>query len=260
MNADEIRGRWIEAIWPVPGHVRALTTTRGSGEVSETPFDIGTQSPVAAQSPWQHRELLRQATTGGSGQLQWLRQVHGNRCIRATLNSCASAPEADAAWTDVPGLGLVVQTADCVPVVVAERSGEKIGAAHGGWRGLAGGVIERLIDAMGKASALVAWIGPAIGRDAYEVGEDVRMRMRSAFGAVMTDAVFTPGARPGKWQLDLHALTTRLLAAAGVSEVYGARICTFSDPRFHSYRRDGSTGRMATVVWKQADFQRVPVA
>ena len=200
----------------------------------------------------QHRETLRRATTGCSGRLQWLRQVHGNRCIRATADSCATEPQADAAWTDQTELGLVIQTADCVPVAVADRSGDRIGAAHGGWRGLAGGVIERLVAAMGNAGSLVAWIGPAIGRDAYEVGSDVRGAVRSAAGAALANEVFSPGAALGKWQLDLHALAAKLLAAAGVCEIYGERLCTHADPRFFSYRRDGVTGRMATVIWKTA--------
>ena len=143
------------------------------------------------------RKALREATVGAAGSLQWLRQVHGNRSVLATVDSCAGAPEADAAWTDAPGLGLVIQTADCVPIAVADPARDRIGAAHGGWRGLARGVIGRLIGAMGPSPSMMAWIGPAIGRNAYEVGEDVRSSMRSAFGAAMTEAVFLPGARPG---------------------------------------------------------------
>ena len=120
-------------------------------------------------------------------------------------------------------------------------------AAGAAWRA---GVIGRLIAAMGPSPSLVAWIGPAIGADAYEVGDDVRSAMRSAFGAAVTEEVFVPGVRPGKWQLDLHGLSGRLLGAAGVGRVYGKRLCTFSDPRFYSYRRGGSPGLMATVVWK----------
>ena len=198
----------------------------------------------------QHRDFLRATTTGHVGRLQWLRQVHGNRCIRATFDSCATAPEADAVWTDETGLGLVVQTADCVPIAVADQTGDRIGIAHGGWRGLVGGVIESLVEALGNTAPLVAWIGPAIGPDAYEVGAEVRTAACSAFGAALAKEVFIPGARPGKWQLDLYALSARLLAAVGVTQVHGDRLCTYSDPRFYSYRRDGVTGRMATVIWK----------
>ena len=241
---------WIEAAWPAPGHVRALTTTRSGPQAPGADFDVGLRGAAAAQTVAQHRETLRRATTGCSGRLQWLRQVHGNRCVRATADSCATEPQADAAWTDQTGLGLVIQTADCVPVVVADHCGDRIGAAHGGWRGLAGGVIERLVAAMGNAASLVAWIGPAIGRDAYEVGPDVRRAVHSASGAALADEVFSPGVGPDKWYLDLHGLARKLLAAAGVGEIYGERLCTYADPRFYSYRRDGVTGRMATVIWK----------
>ncbi len=202
---------------------------------------------------------MRDATVGAGGHLQWLRQVHGDRCVQARAGSCSGEPEADAVWTDNFALGLVIQTADCVPIVVTDTATDRIGAAHAGWRGLARGVVGRLIDSMGSSPSMMAWIGPAIGPDAYEVGEDVRSAMHSALGAAAADSVFVPGARPGKWQLDLHGLAKRLLAAAGVEHVYGDRLCTFSDSRFHSYRRDGGASRMATVVWKN-EFGRAPVA
>ena len=250
MNAEKARAGWIEARWPLAGRVRALTTTRDTDAMSGTGLGVVAGEPASVPDTSAGREWLRMATVGADGRLQWLRQVHGNRCVRADFDSSSTAPEADAAWTETPGLGLVVQTADCVPVVIADRKGGRIGIAHGGWRGLAGGVVGCLVDAIGASSGLVGWIGPAIGRDAYEVGEDVRSKMRSAFGTAVADAVFTPGVRPGKWQLDLHGLTARLLTAAGVGEVSGERLCTFSDSRFYSYRRDGASGRLTTVVWK----------
>jgi len=249
VNAGEVRAGWIEANWPLNGRVRVLTTSRETDAMAHADLGVDAGEPTSVPETSPGREWLRKATVGTSGHLQWLRQVHGKRCVPAGFDSCSTAPEADAAWTDAAGLGLVIQTADCVPVAIADRNSARIGVAHGGWRGLAAGVIGRLVDAMGPSSGLVAWIGPAIGRDAYEVGEDVRSRMRSAFGRALADAVFTPGVRPGKWQLDLYRLTTQLLHAAGVGEVSGERLCTFSDPRFYSYRRDGATGRMATVVW-----------
>ena len=253
MNADGIRAGWIEANWPAAGRVRLLTTSRGTDAAARA--DLGAAGGKSSSVPDTSagREWLRKVTVGACGNLQWLRQVHGNRCVRATVDSCSTAREADAVWTDATDLGLAIQTADCVPVVVADPERGRIGAAHGGWRGLAAGVVGRLVDAMGPSSRLVAWIGPAIGQDAYEVGEDVRSKMRSAFGPAVCDAVFAAGVRPGKWQLDLYGLTVRLLRAAGVGEVTGERLCTFADPRFYSYRRDGATGRMATVVWKPSN-------
>ena len=251
MNAGEVRAGWVEANWPLAGRVRVLTTSRETDAMAHADVGFGEPTSVPETSPG--REWLRMATVGASGHLQWLRQVHGNRCVRAGVDSCSTVPEADAVWTDAADLGLVIQTADCVPVAVGDRNSGRIGIAHGGWRGLAAGVVGRLVDAMGPSSGLVAWIGPAIGQGAYEVGEDVRSKMRSAFGRAMAEAVFTPGVRPGKWQLDLYGLTVRLLQGAGVGEVSGQRLCTFSDPRFYSYRRDGATGRLATVIWKPSN-------
>ena len=250
MTVDEPHPGWIEGGWPVAGPFRVLTSSRGTDAMAAADQGALGGEPVSVPGTSAGREWLRRTTVGASGHLQWLRQVHGNRCVRATFDSCSTAPQADAVWTDAAGLGLAIQTADCVPVVVADRQSGRIGAAHGGWRGLAGGVVGRLVAAMGPSSGLAAWIGPAIGWDAYEVGEDVRSAMRSAFGRSLVEGVCTPGVRPGRWQLDLFGLTVRLLHAAGVGEVGGERLCTLSDPRFHSHRRDGTSGRMATLVWK----------
>ncbi len=235
---------WIEATWPAPVAVQALTTTRA----------LLNRALTAAPDPSQPDRLpssFPRLEHSRLKHLQWLRQVHGNRCIHATVGSSPATPRADAAWTDAANLGLVVLTADCVPIVVTDGRGERIGVAHGGWRGLAEGVVASLIAGMGVSGSLMAWIGPAIGRDAYTVGEDVYETVRSAFGRTLTEAVFSAAPWPGKWHLDLFALSGRLLNAAGVNAVYGDRLCTFSDPRFHSYRRDATTRRMATVVWKK---------
>ena len=246
-----LQEKWIAATWPAPAHVRALTTTRGADGEPPVGFDIGGHGGSPASILDANRKLLQSTTTGSAGKLQWLCQVHGNRCLHATVDSCSTTPEADSAWTDEAGLGLAIQTADCVPVAIADDAGDRIGLAHGGWRGLVGGVIERLVASMEQGAGLMAWIGPAIGFEAYEVGGDVYEAVVSAFGAPMASSVFSAGARPGKWHLDLFALAERRLAAAGVQRVYGERMCTFSNPRFYSYRRDGDTGRMATVVWKR---------
>lgn len=250
VNPGGIRAPWIEATWPVNREFLALTTTRITDALAVPDFDTGTGAPASVPESSAGREWLRKSTVGPGGHLQWLRQVHGDHCIRANLEDCTGVPEADAAWTDATGLGLVIQTADCVPVAIADSRSGRIGVAHGGWRGLASGVVGRLVNAMGQSTSLVAWIGPAIGRDAYEVGEDVRSKMCQAFDDAVTGEVFTPGTRPDKWQLDLHALTAKLLANAGVNRVYGDRLCTFSDARFHSHRRERSAGRMATVIWR----------
>lgn len=240
-----VAGRW-------PARTRALTTTRRppAGGCSAPPFDalnladhVGDDPrAVAANRAW------LQAQTG-LREIQWLTQIHGSRCIEANARTLGRAPEADAAWTAQPGLALGILTADCVPVVIADREGVVVGVAHGGWRGLVGGVLEALVCALPvPAQRLCAWIGPAIGPEAYEIGEDVAAAVRAVDRAV-ADTCLRAGRRPGKHQLDLFALTEALLARAGVAVLPGARTCTYSDARFYSYRRDGQTGRMATVAW-----------
>ena len=228
-----------------------MTTARGGDGERPADFDVGGRGASPASIVAANRDSLRTAATGTAGQLQWLQQVHGTCCIRANFDTCGTTPEADSAWTDETGLGLAIQTADCVPVAIADDGGNRIGLAHGGWRGLVGGVVERLVEAMGPGAPLVAWIGPAIGQNAYEVGADVHDAVVAAFGTSLAGEVLRPGTRIRKWHLDLFALAERRLAAAGVQRVYGERLCTFSERRFYSYRRDGTSRRMATVVCKR---------
>jgi len=179
----------------------------------------------------------------------WLDQVHGT--VVADFDAADPGrhrvpPTADAAVTTRAGRICVIMTADCLPVLLADRDGTVVGAAHGGWRGLARGIIEATIAAMRLRGAdpadLLAWLGPAIGPRAYEVGRDVA----DALGG---GPALTPG-RPGHWHLDLYALARARLRTCGISRIYGGEWCTFSEPaRFFSYRRDGVTGRQATLIW-----------
>ena len=181
---------------------------------------------------------------------RWLKQVHGTRVVDA--GTVADRVEADAAFAREPRTVCAVLIADCLPVLFTDRVGSIVAVAHAGWRGLAGGVIARTVGALRKHTAhdVIAYVGPGIGRDAFEVGEDV-YRAFTAHDAEAADA-FVPH-RPGKWLADLPALARRALAASGVSEVYGGGFCTWSDPaRFFSYRRDGETGRMAALIWREA--------
>ncbi|HEX2198152.1 MAG TPA: peptidoglycan editing factor PgeF [Burkholderiales bacterium] len=171
----------------------------------------------------------------------WLRQVHGNTVI--DLDASSMEREGDAALTRVPGTVCAIKAADCMPVLLTDEAGTVVAGAHAGWRGLAAGVIEATIHAMGvPGSRLIAWMGPAIGPGVYEVGDEVR--------AVFEEKdAFSP-ARPGHWLLDLYAVARHRLKREGVQSVFGGGFCTFSDPqRFYSYRRDGSTGRMAALIW-----------
>jgi hypothetical protein len=179
----------------------------------------------------------------------WMKQVHGTAVIdpeRATPET-----EADAAVTRRPGCVCVVTTADCLPVFLSERAGRVAGIAHAGWRGLAGGVLENAVRAMGAPPEdLIAYIGPGVGARRYEVGEEVRRAFVDRDPRAATS--FAPASH-GKYFADLHALARGRLAAAGVAEIHGGGFCTASDDRFFSFRRDRTTGRMANLVWLEDD-------
>lgn len=246
-------GDWVVPGPGWPGSVRALTTVRhppGAAGVSRGPYaawNLADHVDDAVAAVAANRRALLAAT--GLSAVQWLQQVHGTTVVAATAETSRQVPVADAAWTSERGLGLAVLTADCVPVVLANRSGTVVGVAHGGWRGLVGGVVGALVAAMPESAGdLVAWVGPAIGPGAYEVGQDVADAV-AALGPALGSGCLLPGRRPDRFQLDLFVLTEALLDAAGVEVLPFARTCTFSDARFYSYRRDGVTGRMATLAW-----------
>ena len=236
---------WLRPDWNAAPNVRAFVTTRAGGTSHGAYASMNTSERVG-DAPFaveQNRALLRAALPHDP---VWLMQVHGTEVVDAA--SVSSIPHADAAFARAHRVVCVVQVADCLPVLLADRAGTVVAVAHAGWRGLAGGVIERTIAAMRAAPGdLVAWLGPAIGQDAFEVGGDVYEAFvgRDAGAA----RAFRPGA-PGKWHADLYALARRRLAAAGVAEVSGGGWCTYTDEaRFFSYRRSRVTGRMAALVW-----------
>lgn len=227
---------WIVPAWPAPSGVRALLTTRGGG-ASETRAGIEQRAQAFIPAP-----------------PRWVRQVHGTD-VAVHLAEAAVAPVvADAAITRERGVVCAVEVADCLPVLFADRAGTAVGVAHAGWRGLAAGVLERTVDrfeAIGvRAADLVAWLGPAIGPAAFEVGADVR----DAFLACdpRAGAHFATGA-PGKWLADLCGLARQRLAGRGIDDVGGGGWCTKSDHRFHSWRRDRGNGRMAALAWIAQD-------
>lgn len=229
--------------------VVAGCTTR-SGGVSVGPFATFNTRLQTGDDPHAVAENRRRlAARLGTGHVQYLNQVHGTAVVRADVPSCATEPDADAVWTDARNLALVIQTADCLPVLIAHPT--RIGAAHAGWRGLAAGVLEGLVAAMAvPASEMRAWIGPAIGGTAYEVGDDVRL----AFGDADRVIGFRQGLAPGKWWCDLAAIAAARLAAAGLltTAVSPSGLCTLADrDRFFSYRRDGETGRLASVILRR---------
>jgi purine-nucleoside/S-methyl-5'-thioadenosine phosphorylase / adenosine deaminase len=237
--------------WRAPAGVHAAFTLRAGG-VSRSPFDslniaahVGDDPPAVAENRRRLHERL-----GLPGEPVWLEQVHGQRVVDLDRQTSRDAlGPADAAVTRTPGRICAIQVADCLPVLLAAEDGAVIGAAHAGWRGLAGGVLEATVRAMQTpAPTLLAWLGPAIGQAHFEVGDEVRATFLSADGGA--SSAFVPNAR-GRWQCDLYALAKRRLAALGVRAIQGGAWCTYADPgRFFSYRRDGRCGRMAALIWR----------
>jgi hypothetical protein len=237
---------WIVPDWPAPECVRALITTRAGG-VSAGPFasfNLGLRTGDDPQAVAANRAALGSLLPRPP---RWLRQVHGARVVEA--DALTEAPEADAAVARRAGTVCSVLIADCIPVLLADRAGTAVGIAHGGWRGLAGGVVENAVRSMAvDPGGLIAYLGPGIGPAAFEVGEDVREAFlaRDAGAA----AAFAPHA-PRKWLADLFLLARRCLTRAGVAEIHGGTLCTYSDARrFFSYRRSRTTGRMAALIWR----------
>ena len=231
--------------WHLPPGVHALVSTREGG-ASLPPwasFNLGSHVGDDARAVAANRARLCAAI---GARPVWLEQVHG--CAVADADGAVGVPEADAAVARLPGRACAVMTADCLPVLFCDDEGSVVAAAHAGWRGLAGGVLEAVAGRMGVAPArLRAWLGPAIGPDAFEVGEEVRAEFVA--GDPRAAHAFVPAA-PGKWMADLFALARLRLQAIGVTRIEGGGVCTARNvDRFYSYRREGRTGRFATLVW-----------
>ncbi len=233
----------IRPDWPIAARVQAFTTTR-SGGVSDGPWatlNLGINSGDEVTRVQQNRRRL---SAGMPHDPAWLNQVHGTDIIH--LDDWHEGVAADGAWTDRPGQVAVVLTADCLPVLMADEVGGVVAAIHAGWRGLATGILERSVDTLPVAGqALHAWIGPSICGDCYQVGDDVRNSMLADDPAA-ADAFRPDGDR---WRADLKSIAAARIARRGVS-VHDAGRCTFCESdTFYSYRRDRTTGRMASVIW-----------
>ncbi|MBP3974283.1 peptidoglycan editing factor PgeF [Pseudoxanthomonas spadix] len=249
----------LPADWPAPPGVRALSTLRFGAGGSAPPFDtfnLGNRSASDGDRPAQveaNRAELAMLVELPSLP-HWLRQVHGTGVARldvplAVPRAASEEPEADAAVTARPEVVVAILTADCLPVVLAAADGSEVAAAHAGWRGLAGGVLEATVATMATAPARIrAWLGPAAGPQAYEIGREVFDALTASDPEAAAAFIAT---RPGHWRVDLYALARRRLAAVGVTDVHGGGLCTISAPgRFFSHRRDGRSGRLATLVWR----------
>jgi hypothetical protein len=238
---------WLTPDWPLPISVRVCATLRHGGASDGAYRSLNLASHVGDRDDRvaENRRRLRAALALPSEPL-WLNQVHGVAVARH--GERGESPPADAVVAFEQGQVCAVLTADCLPVVLADRAATRVAVAHAGWRGLAAGVLEAAIAALGvPASQLAAWLGPAISQPAFEVGPEVRAAFLANSGAF--DAAFSQNPR-GRYQADLYAIARRALEQAGVSAVHGGGWCTFGEPeRFFSYRRDGQTGRMATLAW-----------
>ena len=242
----------IKPDWPTPANILSLYTTRSEG-VSKAPYaefnlahHVGDQADAVAAN----RQALAKQLPAKTA-VQWLQQVHGIGVLQASEDTAQDCPEFDASVTRANRVACAVLTADCLPVLFCDRAGSTVAAAHAGWRGLAAGVLESTVQAMAvNPGELMAWLGPAIGPTAFEVGPEVRDAFIGRTGsAAMADCFKPSPSRGGYFLADLYGLARLRLAAAGVHSVFGGNFCSHTDSsRFYSYRRDGQTGRMVSLI------------
>jgi len=239
----------IAAEWPAPRHVRAHVSRR-SGGVSAGRYASLNLAAHVGDDPEAVRENRRRLALNWQLPAEpcWLDQIHGTTVADLDAHG---ARQADGAVTSRAGVICTIMTADCLPVLITDRRGTRVGAAHAGWRGLAAGVLPAVVAAMGlPATDLLAWLGPAIGPEAYEVGDEVRAAFLARDAAAR--AAFTQNVR-GRWQADLYVLARLSLASAGVTAVYGGGSCTFMEPAsYFSHRREAPCGRIASMIWLES--------
>ncbi len=231
--------------WPAPANVRAFSTTRNGG-FSTGPWDSLNLGEHCGDDPELVRKNHQLLRTLLPSEPRWLRQVHGVHVLDLDIQG-EQAAEADACTSAVAGQVCAVLTADCLPVLFCNATGTRIAAAHAGWRGLAGGVLEATVAAMEcRPAEVLAWLGPAIGADTFEVGEDVF----TAFTQTRPENAVAFKRHGDRWLADLYLLARLVLNKVGVDQAWGGQHCTFTEQdKFFSYRRDGNTGRMASVIW-----------
>lgn len=247
----------IEPSWTVSQQIQAICTTRQGG-LSKAPFNslnLGLNAGDDAADVLQNRSIVRSSLPA---EPLWLKQIHGvTVSTPASRNALGNGPfEADASVTNIPNEVLAILTADCMPVLFASRSGDVIGAAHAGWRGLSGGILENTVDAMMALSPdlmtsdISAWLGPAIGPSAFEVGDDVLEAFAPQGQDILSKAFIPIVETPGKYLADLYLLARDRLLVLGIEQIEGGEFCTVNDPEhFFSYRRDKVTGRFASLIW-----------
>lgn len=242
----DIDHKWIVPDWPCPPGIKAIITTR-TGGVSVGQYESMNLGDAVGDSPEHVRENRRRLCSYLPSAPRWLKQVHGNAVVNA--NDVQAPLPADAMVAMKSNVVCAIMVADCLPILFCNRDGTRVSAAHAGWRGLHGGVIENTVASMKTSpNELMAYLGPAIGRNAFEVGKDVY----SAFVDHDPEAISAFRYHTAdKWFADLYLLARQRLQRAGVHAVYGDSLCTFSEPaRFFSHRRDKISGRMAALIWR----------
>ncbi|MFD2231541.1 peptidoglycan editing factor PgeF [Alkalimarinus sediminis] len=241
--------------WPLPNNVRALTTTRLGG-FSLPPYDsfnLGCHVGDDLEHVQRNRNKLAAQCGLSVNRLQWLNQVHGSVACEALPDEVVR--DADASYTRIKNTVCVIMTADCLPILFCDKQGRQVAAVHAGWRGLAGGVIESTLATFPAPLQVSAWLGPAIGPSAFEVGRDVvdafTAQPMSSEMLTLTQQAFAQSAIDSeKWFANLYLLARIRLRMQGVTDIYGGEYCTWSDEsQFYSYRRSGTTGRMASLIW-----------
>ena len=247
MAADQPSPGAIRPDWPAPANVHALVTLRTGGYSSGaySSFNLAAHVEDDPLAVSRNRQLLRDHFSL-PGEPVWLQQVHSNAIVAAQADAAGRA--ADGSWTDAAGPVCAVLTADCLPVLICDRAGSRVAAAHAGWRGLHAGVITSAIARLqADATELLVWLGPAIGSQAFEVGEEVVLAFTEKDSR---NQLAFRQTGPRHWLGDLYHLARIELAGLGIRSVFGGDFCTFSDAeRFYSFRRDGVTGRMASLIW-----------
>ena len=242
--------RYLIPDWPAPANVKACVTKREGGVSTNnfSSFNMGLRSGDVVEHVQANRRQMR-SDFNWLHEPQWLKQVHGTKVVSASDRG--EEQEGDAVWSNQAGLACAVLTADCLPVLFCDRSGSVVAAAHAGWKGLQAGVLENTIKSMGQpASEIMAWLGPGISQNHFEIGPEVR----DAFIRIDAEAAraFIPG-QGDRWHGDLYLLARQRLQAAGISAIHGGEFCTYQQAdTFYSYRRDGKeSGRLASVIWLQ---------
>ena len=235
---------WLLPDWPAPANIHAGTSLRQGG-ISLPPYDSLNLGDHVGDDPAAVAENRRRLKL--PGEPVWLRQTHSTRIVDAAR--CPPGPiEADGSTSTQTGIICAVLTADCLPLLICDRKGSQVAAVHAGWRGLAAGIIETAVKKFtANGSELLVWLGPAIGAEAYEVGDEVREIFITQHPAA--ESAFQTSGK--KWLMDIYQLARQRLQQLGIHSIYGGEHCTFREAEyFYSYRRDGVTGRMASVIWK----------